>query len=84
MSAVSGRPSDCRLYGVIHYLYILGISAHEIHDRLCTMYGENNVYQIHPVYYWVEQFAKGRTNLQDGERSGEPSDVLNVGSIGRG
>ncbi len=81
MSGVSVKPSDCEQRGVIRYLYLLGVPTREIHRRLCTTYGENNVYKIRSVYYWVEQFTKGRTDLHDNERSGRPSEAVNFETV---
>ncbi len=81
MSTVSGQPFNCELHGDIHYLYHLGVPICEIHCRSCTMYEENNVFKVCTAYYWVDQFAKGKTNLHKGERSGQPSDAVNDKTI---
>ncbi len=59
------------------FLHLLGVPRCEIHHSLCATYGENNVYKVHTVYYWADQFAKGRTNLSNSEQSGRPSNILN-------
>ncbi len=63
MSAARGKPSDCELHGVIHFLYLEGVPMREIYRQLCARYEEKNGYKIWNVYYWVEQFAKGQTMM---------------------
>ncbi len=78
MSTVTTKPSDCELCGVIHFLYLGGVSTREIHRQLCSRYGEENIYKLHNVYYWVQQFQSGRTNLHDEAQMGRPNETVNI------
>lgn len=80
MSATDGKPCNCELGGVIRFLFVEGVTL-EIHRRLCAKYKKDNVYKLRNVYYCIKQFSRGRTNLHDEERSGQPSEAVNKGMI---
>ena len=59
---------------VIRYLYLKGKTGQEIHCELTNVYGSSA-----PSYaqfkFWVGEFKRGRTSLEDETRSGRPSDA---------
>ena len=59
---------------VIRYLYLKGKTGQEIHCELTNVYGSSA-----PLYaqvkFWVGEFKRSRTSLEDETRSGRPSDA---------
>ena len=59
---------------VIRYLYLKGKTGQEIHCELTNVYGSSA-----PSYarakFWVGEFKRSRTSLEDETRSGRPSDA---------
>ena len=59
---------------VIRYLYLKGKKGQEIHWELTNVYGSSA-----PLYaqvkFWVGEFKRGRTSLEDETKSGRPSDA---------
>ena len=59
---------------VIRYLYLKGKTGQEIHCELTNFYGASA-----PSYaqdkFWVWEFKRSRTSLEDKTRSGRPSDT---------
>ena len=59
---------------VIRYLYLKGKTGQEIHYELTNVYGSSA-----PLYaqvkFWVGEFKRSRTSLEDETRSGRPSDA---------
>ena len=53
---------------VIRYLYLKGKTGKEIHGELADVYGSY-------VKFWVGEFKRGRTSLEDEARSGRPLDA---------
>ena len=53
---------------VIRYLYLKGKTGKEIHGELADVYGQ--------VKFWVEEFKRGRTSLEDKYLSGRPLDAI--------
>ena len=60
---------------VIRYLYLKGKTGKEIHGKLADIYGSSA-----PSYaqdkFWVGEFKRGRTSLEDEARSGCPLDAM--------
>ncbi len=81
ISAVPTKLSDYELRGVICFLYFRGVSTREIHRQLCSRYRKENVYKLRNVYYWVQQFQIGRTNLHDEARMGRPNEAMNDATV---
>ena len=62
--------------GVIWYLYLKGKTGREIHCELTNVYG-SSAPSYAQVKFWVEEFKRSRTSLEDETRSGRPSDATN-------
>ena len=59
---------------VIRYLYLKGKTGQEIHCELTNVYGSSaRLYA--QVKFWVGEFKRSRTSLEDETRSGRPSDA---------
>ena len=66
--------SKAEYRAVIRYLYLKGKTGQEIHCELTNIYGSSA-----PSYalfkFWVGEFKRCRTSLEDETRSGRPSDA---------
>ena len=60
--------------GVIWYLYLKGKTGKEIHGELADVYG-SSAPSYAQVKFWVGEFKRGRTSLEDEARSGRPLDA---------
>ena len=58
---------------VIRYLYLKGKTGKEIHCELTNVYGSSEPSYAH-FKFWVGEFKRSRTSLEDETRSGRPSD----------
>lgn len=79
--ASSVKPSDCEVRAVIKFLNAEKIAASEIHRRMSSVYGSENIMSLRHVYKWVQRFKDGRTDTHDDVRSGRPSDSLTDDAI---
>ena len=59
---------------VIRYLHLKGKTGKEIHGKLADVYG-SSAPSYAQVKFWVGQFKRGRTSLEDEARSGRPMDA---------
>ena len=59
---------------VIRYLYLKGKTDKEIHGELADVYG-SSAPSYAQVKFWVGEFKRGRTSLEDEARSGHPLDA---------
>ena len=59
---------------VIQYLYLKGKTGQEIHCELTNVNGSSAL-SYAQVKFWVGEFKRSRTSLEDETRSGCPSDV---------
>ena len=59
---------------IIRYLYLKGKTGKEIHCKLADVYG-SSAPSYAPVKFWVGEFKRGRTSLEDEARSGRPLDA---------
>ena len=59
---------------VIRYLYLKGKTGQEIHCELTNVYG-SSAPSYAQVKFWVGEFKRSRTSLEDEIRSGRPSDA---------
>ena len=59
---------------VILYLYLKGKAGQEIHCELTNVYG-SSASSYAQVKFWVGEFKRSRTSLEDKTRSGRPSDA---------
>ena len=59
---------------VIRYLYLKGKTGQEIHCELTNVYGSSAPSYVQ-VKFWVGEFKRSRTSLEDETRSGRPSDA---------
>ena len=59
---------------VIRYLYLKGKTGQEIHCKLTNVYG-SSAPSYAQVKFWVGEFKRSRTSLEDETRSGRPSDA---------
>ncbi len=76
MSESSDRLSQSKLGAVIKFLNKGQVGACEIHRRLCSMYGEDNVMAVYDVYRWVE-ICNGRgTGMHDDGHHSRPSNTV--------
>ena len=60
---------------VIRYLYLKGKTDQEIHCELTNVYG-SSAPSYAQVKFWVEEFKRGRTPLEDETRFGRPSEEM--------
>ena len=58
---------------VIRYLYLKGKTGKEIHGELADVHG-SSAPSYAQVKFWVGEFKRGRTSLEDGARSARPLD----------
>ena len=66
--------SKVEYLAVIRYLYLKGKTGQEIHCKLTNVYG-SSAPSYAQVKFWVGEFKRGRTSLEDETRSGGPSDA---------
>ena len=59
---------------VIRYLYLKGKTGKEIHGELADVYG-SSAPPYAQVKFWVGEFKRGRTSLEDEAMSGRPLDA---------
>ena len=59
---------------VIRYLYLKGRTGKEIHGELADVYG-SSAPSYAQVKFWVGEFKRGRTSLEDEARSGRQLDA---------
>ena len=59
---------------VIRYLYLKGKTGQEIHCELTNVNG-SSAPSYAQVKFWVGEFKRGRSSLEDETRSGRPSDA---------
>ena len=59
---------------VIRYFYLKGKTGKEIHGELADVYG-SSAPSYAQVKFWVGEFKRGRTSLEDEARSGRPLDA---------
>ena len=59
---------------VIRYLYLKGKPDKETHGELAAVYG-SSAPSYAQVKFWVGEFKRGRTSLEDEARSGRPLDA---------
>ena len=66
--------SKAEYRAVIRYLYLKGKTSKEIHGKLANVYGSSAPSYV-KVKFWVREFKRGRTSLEDEARSGRPLDA---------
>ena len=66
--------SKVEFRAVIRYLYLKGKTGKEIHGELADIYGSSAPSSTQ-VKFWVGEFKRGRTSLEDEARSGRPLDA---------
>ena len=59
---------------VIRYLYLNGKTGKEIHGELADVYGASAP-SYTQVKFWVREFKRGRTSLEDEAKSERPLDA---------
>ena len=59
---------------VIRYLYLKGNTGKEIHGELADVYG-SSAPSYAQVKFWVGEFKRGRSSLEDEARPGRPLDT---------
>ena len=59
---------------VIRYLYLKDKTGKEIHGELADVYG-SSAPSYAQVKFWIGEFKRGRTSLEDEARSGRPLDA---------
>ena len=60
--------------GILRYLYLKGKTGKEIHGKLADVYG-SSAPSYAQVKFWIGEFKRGRTSLEDEARSGRPLDA---------
>ena len=66
--------SKAEYRAVIRYLYLKGKTGKKIHDELADVYG-SSAPSYAQVKFWVGEFKRGRTSLEDEAMSGRPLDA---------
>ena len=66
--------SKVEYHAVIRYLYLKGKTGQEIHCELTNVYGSYAL-SYAQVKFWVGEFKRSRTSLEDETGSGRPSDA---------
>ena len=66
--------SKVKYRAVIRYLYLKGKTGKEIHGKLADVYG-SSVPSYAQVKFWVGEFKRGRTSLEDEAKSGRQLDA---------
>ena len=66
--------SKARYRAVIRYFYLKGKTDKEINGELTDVYG-SCAQSYAQVKFWVGEFKRGRTSLEDEARSGRPLDA---------
>ena len=66
--------SKAEYRAVIWYLYLKGKTGKEIHGKLADVYG-SSAPSYAQVKFWVGEFKRGRTSLEDEARTGCPLDA---------
>ena len=59
---------------VIRYLYLKGKTGQKIHCELTNVYG-SSAPSYAQVKFWIGEFKRSRTSVEDETRSGRPSDA---------
>ncbi len=72
--------TQCEVRSVIRFLAAAGWTKAAIHKELKWLYG-TDVMTITMVGRWVKQFEEGRTNMNNRERTGRPSDSMTIENI---
>ena len=66
--------SKVEYHAVIRYLYLKGKTGKEIHGELADVYG-SSAPSYAQVKFWVGEFKRSRTSLEDEVMSGRPLDA---------
>ena len=66
--------SKVQYHAIIWYLYLKGKTGKEIYGQLAAAYG-SSAPSYAQVKFWVGEFKRGRTSLEDEARSGSPLDA---------
>ena len=66
--------SKAEYRAVIRYLYLKCKTGKEIHGELADVY-RSSAPSYAQVEFWVGEFKRGRTSLEDEARSGRPLDA---------
>lgn len=74
MSATIVSPANCEIRAVIRFMQAEGLSAAEIHRRMCKVYGQNFMSEG-CVREWCRKFRDGRTDVHGEGGQGRPSVV---------
>ena len=72
--AMAFFPSKVEYRAVIRYLYLKGKTGMEMHGELANVYG-SSAPSYAQVKFWVGEFKRGRTSLEDEVMSGRPLDA---------
>ncbi len=67
--------TQCEVRSIIRFLAAVGWTKVAIHKELKRIYG-TDVMTITMVDHWVKQFDEGRTDVNNTERIGRPSDSM--------
>ncbi len=72
--------TQCEVSSVVQFLAAAGWMKAAIHKELKWVYG-TDVMTITMVGLWVKQFEEGRTDVNNAERTGRPSDSMTIENI---
>ena len=67
--------SKVEYHAVIRYLYLKGKIGKEVHSKSADVYGSSEP-SYAQVKFWVGEFKRDRTSLEDEARSGRQLDAI--------
>ncbi len=72
--------TQCEVRSVIQFLAAVGWTKAAKHKELKRVYG-TDVMTITMAGHWVKQFEEGRTDVNNTERTGRPSNSMTIENI---
>jgi transposase len=67
---------------VVHFLWVAGLSAKDIHKDMFPVYG-GKCFSHKAVHNWVERFSQGRSKIADDAQPGRPVEISTEATVQR-